>query len=191
MNCNRALVAHESGGGEGTHRLGVLVVYEDLETGLRASETLGRTVQKLEPPTDVQVDFWRLDLFHEPALLQEVTMQEADIVFFSVHNLAKLPATVDLWFQQWLGRQCGERRALAVSLDGNAKDTPGAIKVKELSAAAKLAGVDVLLHAAEVEAERESTIEDIHRRAERKTLLLQEVLHQVERRPSGRWGINE
>lgn len=187
-----ALAERGSGGRGEALSLDVLVVYDDLETGLKASQTLDRTMQRLETSVDMQVNFWRFDLFREPAFLQQVASQKADIVFFSTHGRAKLPATVDSWFREWFGRQRGEPRALAVWLDDKAKDTPGATEmVEELSAAARLSGVDVFLHVAEAETECESVIEDIHRRAETRTLLLDEVLHRVERPPFREWGINE
>lgn len=187
-----ALAERGSGGGGESLSLEVVVVYDDLETGLKASQALDRTMQRLETSVDMQVNFWRFDLFRESAFLQRVARQEADIVFFSTHGQAQLPATVDSWFREWLGRQRGEPRALAVWLDDQTKDTPGATEmVQELSAAARLAGVDVFLHATEAETEWESAFEDIHRRAETRTLLLDEVLHRVERPPFREWGINE
>ena len=140
----RVDVFAERGSGVGAGTLSVLVVYEDLETGLRASEALDRTVQRLEAPLDLQVDFWRSDLFCEPAFHQQVARQKADIVFLSAHGRAQLPPTVNSWFREWLGRRVLEPRALAVLLDDNAEDTSAATRmVEELSAAAQRAGVDV------------------------------------------------
>ncbi|HTL59405.1 MAG TPA: hypothetical protein VL361_27285 [Candidatus Limnocylindrales bacterium] len=144
----------ERGSGVGAGTLSVLVVYEDLETGLRASEALDRTVQRLEAPVDLQVDFWRSDLFCEPAFHQQVARQKADIVFLSAHGQTQLPPTVNSWFREWLGRRVLEPRALAVLLDDNAEDTSAATTmVEELSAAAQRAGVDVFLPAADAETE--------------------------------------
>ena len=148
MKCADALAERGSAGGGEALSLDVLVVYDDLETGLKASQTLDRTMQRLEATVDMQVNFWRFDLFREPAFLQQAARQEADIVFFSTHGRAKLPATVDSWFREWFACQRDEPRALAVWLDDQAKDTAGATEmVEELSAAARLAGVDVFLHA--------------------------------------------
>jgi hypothetical protein len=172
--------------------LEVLLLYEDLETGLKASQALDRTVHQLEATVDMQVNLCRFDLFGEPAFLQQGAMPEADVVFLSTHGSARLPATLDSWFREWFGRQRDKPRALAVLLNNRMKDTPGAAEmVQELSAAARLSGVEVFLHAPGPETEWESTMKDIHRRAETRTLLLEEVLHRAERAPSREWGINE
>ena len=57
------------------------------------------------------------------------------MVLFSMHARARVPASVASWFREWFRRQGDEQRALALLLDGQAKDTPG---VDELSAAARL-----------------------------------------------------
>ena len=182
----------EPGSGEDRETLSVLVVYEDLETGLRASEALDRTMQRLQAPVEVQVDFWRSDLFREAAFLQQVTAQQADIVFLSTHGRGQLPRTLHSWLHQWFGCQGGEPRALAVLLDTKGRDLPGVTKMlEELSRAARLAGVDMFLHAAEPKAEWERAIEEIHCRAETKTVLLDEVLLHADRPAFREWGINE
>jgi hypothetical protein len=192
MSCAGALAERETGGGRGTLNLDVLVVYEDLETGLKASETLNRTVQRLESPVDMRVDFWRFDLFRDPTFLRQVTKEDADIVFLATHCRGQLPATVNLWFHEWLGHRGGEPRALAVLLDDTAKGTPGAAEmVKELSAAAQPAGVDVFLHPGNTEALLESALDDIHRRAETKLVLWDGVPGQTDRHWFRHWGINE
>ncbi len=172
----------------GTLGLDVLVVYEDLETGMRARHTLERTVQRLEASVDVQVELWRFDLFNRPPFQKQVAKQKADIVILSAHGQARVPAAVDLWFRQWFVRQSDEPRALAVLLDEQTMDRPGGAEtVAELSAAARLSGVDVFLS----EAEWEPEFENLEHRANARTMLLEEVLRRVERPPARDWGINE
>ena len=171
--------------------LNVLMVYEDLETGLRARQSLERTLHRLDASVDIQIDLWRFDLFDRPAFLKHATEQNADIVVFSTHGQAQLPVTVDLWLREWFMRQGDEPRALAVLLDNQAMDLPGTSRMVEvLSAAARRAGVDVFLPAAP-ETEWESAIHNIQHRANTRTLLLDEVLHRPDRPPSRDWGINE
>ena len=192
MSCAGALSEHGTGGGSGTLNLDVLVVYEDLETGLKASESLNRTVQQLESPVDMRVDFWRFDLFRDPAFLRQVAKEEADIVILSTHCRAQLPVTVNSWFREWLGRRGGEPRALAVLFDDRAKDTPDAAEMlKELSAAAQPAGVDVFLQPFNRETMLESALDNIHRRAETRLRLSEGVPRQPDRHSFRHWGINE
>jgi len=179
MSCPEAVA--EPGSGRGSETLSILVIYEDLESGLRAGQVLNRTVQRLQAPLEVRVDFWRSDLFREPAFLQQVAREEADIVFLSTNGRAQLPPTLHSWVRQWFGPQGSHPRALVVLLGDNANHTPGTTRMlEELSAAAQLAGVDVFRHAAAPETEWESAIEEIHRRSDTKTLLLDEVLHRAE-----------
>jgi len=187
-----SVVERGDGGGGRSLSLQVLVVYEDLETGLRARQALEQTVQRLEATVDVRVNLWRFDLFREPAFLQHAAKEEADIVFFSTHAQAQLPAAVDSWFREWFARQGDEPRALAVLFDDPGKEMPTATDIMEaLGGAARLAGVDVFLYGAETETKWESAIEHIQRRAETKTMLWDEDLHRAERPPFPDWGINE
>lgn len=195
MNRVDGRAERESWDGRETLSLDVLVVYEDLETGLRASETLDRIARRLKATVDMHVDFWRYDLFREPVIFQQLARQEAGIVFFSTHGRTQLPATVNSWFRERFGCQGDGPRALAVLLDEKAKDAPGAAEMlEELSAAAQLAGVDVfpqVTEAAGAETQRQSALEDIRRRAETKARLPDEVLHEAERPFFREWGINE
>ena len=85
-----------------------------------------------------------------------------------------------------------EPRALVVSLDARERETPTANQMVEaLSGMARQAGVDVFLHLEEAQTEWESAFEDVQRRAELRTALLDEVLRQAERRSYRDCGINE
>jgi hypothetical protein len=180
--------------GEGPLRLRVLVIYEDLETGLRARQTLDHTVRQLAAEADAHVNLWRFDLLSEPRLRQRAAEEaaEADIVFCSAHGQRELPAIVNLWLQEWFGNKSGKPCALAVSLDAHAKDTPPATRMMEaIETAARLAGVDVFLHLGEVQTEFETAAANIQQRAERRTMVVDELLHEAEPRRFRDWGINE
>ncbi len=169
--------------------LEALLVYEDLETGLRAKHELDQTVKPLEPDAQVQVNLWRIDVLGEPELRDRAAKQaaEADIVFLSMHGQSALPAPVNLWFEEYLAQKGSEPHALAVSLDGQATQTAEA-----LGAAARLAGADVFVHLEEPQEEMESSIESIRYRAETRTRILDGFLNnQAEAHPFREWGINE
>lgn len=180
--------------GEGPLRLEALVVYEDLATGLRARQTLDRTVRELAADADVLVNLWRFDLLSEPGLRQRAAKEaaDADIVFVSAHGRGALPATVNLWFREWFASKGGEPCALAVSLDANAKDTPSAIQMMEaLDAAVRRAGVDLFLHVGEARSELEAGSKNLPRPAETPPLLIDEIVPPAERHARRGWGINE
>ncbi|MGO9201377.1 MAG: hypothetical protein ACLQM8_12710 [Limisphaerales bacterium] len=130
-------------------RLQVLAVYEDFATGLRARQTLDQTVLRLGAAVGVQLNLWRFDILCEPALREQVAKEAAaaDIVVISMHGQGELPASVNLWLEEWSGRKGGKPCALVVSLDAAARDTARAAQtVEALGAVARLAGVDVFLH---------------------------------------------
>ncbi|HWW01551.1 MAG TPA: hypothetical protein VNZ64_17770 [Candidatus Acidoferrum sp.] len=179
---------------EGPLKLAVLLVYEDFETGLRAREAIDQTVQRLAADADLHVNLWKFELLHEPALYQQAVNEavEADIVFIAARGHQELPDAVRLWVRQWLALKGGEPCALVRSLDANAANTPTAIKMLEsLRTAGRRAGVDVFQHLGNVRTGWESAVRDLQHRAEMRTILLDEVLHQVERQPYRHWGINE
>ncbi len=169
--------------------LEVLVFYDDLQTGLRASQTLNHALHQLEPPVDIRVNFLRADLFREPALLPQLATHNADIVFFSTHGQARVPADLDAWLRDWFDRQTDRPRALAMLVDERAVNSPVSARLlDDLSSAARMAGVDVFCQQIEPGSQWESALDEIHHRAETRTLLLEEVLHHP---PLREWGLNE
>ncbi len=180
---------------DGPPQLNVLVVYEDLGTGLRARHTFDQAVGQLGLQADFHVNLWRFDLLREPALLERAADQaaQADIVFLSAHGPGGLPAAVTSWLKYWLARKGSGPRALAVSLDIGARDTAATkLMVETLRAATLPAGVDEFLHFGEAPLkEWDLTIEGIQRRAEAPTTLLDEVPYRFEPKPYRHWGLNE
>ena len=179
---------------EGLLQLDVLVVHEDFVTGLRARQALDQTAQLLAAEADLHFNLWNFGLLRESALYEHASNEaaKADIVFVSAHGQNELPASLRLWVQQWFARQRDGLCALVVSLDAEAGDSPGVIQMLEgLRTAARMAGVDLFLHLGEPQAQWESNLEDIQRRAETRTALLDGVLHQVDLQPYRHWGLNE
>jgi hypothetical protein len=175
--------------------LDVLLMYEDLSTGLRARRLLDEVVTSLNLEVDFQANLWRFDLLGEPALLELAADEaaKADIVFVSAHGQHDLPAAIHLWFKQWLARKGREPCALAVVLDPSTKEAPARNRILEaLGAVGGPAGVEVFVHAAVApESHWESAVQDIHWRAETQTAVLEEMLHRAELSSYREWGINE
>jgi hypothetical protein len=175
--------------------LDVLLMYEDLSTGLRARRLLDGVVTSLNLEVDFQANLWRFDLLGEPALLELAADEaaKADIVFVSAHGQHDLPAAIHLWFKQWLARKGSEPCALAVVLDPSTNDAPARNRMLEaLGAVGGPAGVEVFVHAGVApESHWESAVQDIHWRAETRTAVLEEMLHRAELSSYREWGINE
>ena len=130
------------------------MVYEDLETGVRARQALDEALHRLAADADVHVRMWRFDLLGEPVSQQQAVNEasEGRIVFVSAHGSEEPPAGVRSWFEQWLSSKSDEPCALVVSTDTAAANTPAANQMTEtLGTAARLAGVAVFLHFGEAQ----------------------------------------
>ena len=175
-------------------RLDAVVVYEDLQTGLRARQTLDRLAHRLEADADSRVKLWRFDLLNDPSLRGRAAAEaaDADIVFVSAHGREKLPAAVDSWLEEWLFRKGSDRSALVLSLGSDGQRTPVATQMAEaLGALARFADVDLFVDIDQSPTVWESAFDEIHDRAETTTLLLDGILHEPDRQSFRHWGINE
>ena len=185
----------EPGAQEGGQHLAVLLVYEDLSTGLRARHAFEGVVRQLELEADFDLKVWKFALLGEPALLEQAAKEaeEADIVFLAAHGDAELPVAIKLWLARWLAHKGREPCALAVSLDPSAGDAPAAGRmVESLRAAVQPAGVEMFLHRGEApRVEPEITIEGVRLRAEAQTAVLEEMLRRLDLSSYREWGINE
>jgi len=162
----------------------VLLMYEDLSTGLRAKEAFDHAVRELQEQAESQLTLWKFDLLEDPQL-REIAAHEAalaDIVIISAHGGASLPTAVETSLREAfrLGRDCP--KALVASLDVGSRNSESANRfLARLADVA--AGTDVcfLLHFGRaVPAIPNLTIEEIHRRAETKTDLLEHILERTE-----------
>ncbi len=130
----------------GALKLRVLMLYEDLETGVRARLALEQALQRVAVETDLHIRMWKFDLLGELVLREQAVTEatEARIVFVSAHGGAKLPLPVGSWFEEWFSRKRAAPCALVVSLDPQVQTTPGETMAR-LETAARLAGVEMFL----------------------------------------------
>ncbi len=181
--------------GAATDLLNVLLVYEDLSTGLRARRAFEATVRQPELETDFNVDLWRFDLFQEPALRRLAANEaaKADIVFLSAHGHGDLAGAVDLWLRQWLERRGAEPCALVVLLDDRAGDDAAANQaMQELEAKAAARGAQVFLQSGEGSQARPlSALGSVKRYPESVAISRKERLREFGLHSYRDWGINE
>src|SRR5438552_2445239 len=80
-------------------RLQVFLVYEDLETGLRAKEAFDHALLPLNREVETDLNMANFRLLGEPAFREEVARQieEAGIVLLSAHGYAQPPGAVQTW----------------------------------------------------------------------------------------------
>ena len=102
-------------------RLGVLILYEDISTGLRAKRSLDLLPKPLPAPAPLSTKLWRIDLLSDPLLGEQAALEAAgaDLIILSVHGRGELPAAVRAWLNSWLDRKPNRPCALGVLLDSD------------------------------------------------------------------------
>jgi hypothetical protein len=183
----------ESGVGAEPGPLDVLLLYEDVATGLRAWQPFDQLVRRLKLDADLQVRMWKFEWLREPAMRQQAIEEslDADIILLATHGHCELSEHVKSWFARWLALKPPRPRALVVSLDENAREPSGRNGVlAQLQAMARPSDLQVFPHFAPApHSERELTAESIHRHADTWSELLEGIVHRTD--PHQRWGINE
>jgi len=173
--------------------LGVVLVYEDLATGLRARQAFDHLVDQLELEADFRLNLWNFGLLRDPAHRQEAAREasDADIIVLSAHGQGELPAQVKAWLREWLELNADRPTALVASLDESVKDQSSENRIlAHLRSLAAEAGAELILHfGPPARPETDLTVESIRERVETSSALLEEILHR--HAPYPRWGINE
>ena len=104
--------------------LEVLIVHEDLATGVRAREALVNLEKQIEIKTNFILSLCRFGMLGEPDLAETALDQarRADIVFLSLHGERDIPPVVRDWLLCWLETRDFKPCALVVSLDASARE---------------------------------------------------------------------
>jgi hypothetical protein len=127
----------------------VLVLHEDLPTGLRASAVFQKVKNGLGADFRSRIHWWRFAMLQEAELAQSALQQakQADIVFLAMHSDRNLPTDVRNWLLKWLGTKDYKSCVLVVSLDSSAQDLLESNStfnfLRKITAALE---VDLLLH---------------------------------------------
>ena len=102
----------------------VLVVHEDLPTGLRASAVFQKVENGLGIETHFQINWWRFAMLQDAELAESALQQakRADIVFLAMHSDRNLPTDIRNWLLKWLGTKDDKPCILVVSLDSSTRD---------------------------------------------------------------------
>jgi hypothetical protein len=175
--------------------LGVLLLYEDLTTGIRAKQLVDQLVEHVNLVVSFRLDLRRFDLLPVPDLRGADTDQSlnSDILVLAAHGYDDLPPGVWAWLERWLGRNPEQPRALVMSLDERARNSAIASQIQFfLQAGASRAGVEVFSHfGSNYYSELDSAIAGIRYRAETTTTILDETLHRSGPGTLRFWGIND
>jgi len=99
--------------------LEVLIVHEDLATGVRARQALDNLEKQIEIDTKFLMSLCRFGMLEDPELAETALEQarRADIVFLSLHGNRDVPPVVRDWLLCWLETRDFKPCALVVSLD--------------------------------------------------------------------------
>jgi hypothetical protein len=99
--------------------LGVLLLYEDLATALRAKHSLDLLPGQLSAEPGCGTKLWRLDLLGEPLLAEQAAIEAAaaNVIILSLHGRNELRPEACDWLSRWLDHKEDRPYALAALLD--------------------------------------------------------------------------
>jgi hypothetical protein len=130
--------------------LAVLIVHEDLPTGLRAKQVLDRLRGQLGDDVRFAVKLWTFGTLRDPLLQRQAIhdVDQAQIVFISMHGNDEIPLALCDLLSRWLtAKEAEAPGALLVSLDANSQDSVSAKAVLDcLRTKAAASGVDLFQH---------------------------------------------
>lgn len=100
----------------------VLLIYEDLPTGLRAKEAADTLAHACE--THFAISAWRSNLLTDPGLapLAQEEAREARLIMLGVHS--EVPDALRVWIGSWLDEPHATQRAVVTMFDDSADDSP-------------------------------------------------------------------
>jgi hypothetical protein len=96
----------------------VVLIYEDLEMGLRAVKLLG-TITTAASVDDTQLSTWRFDHLQSSEIRKRASLraQQADIVMVALRAGHGLSAHVRSWFDEWIRARKTREGALVAVFD--------------------------------------------------------------------------
>jgi hypothetical protein len=176
-----------------TAGMAVSIVYEDFATGMRAKEWLDRLCRQMDQEMEFKMELWRFDLLPASSFREEAAAHAAaaDMIILSAHRSDELPASVKAWMNRWLSLKDDHSTAFVLLLDGS--ETPltrNSPLLADLQSVAQKAGLALFYQFCGTRRfDAELDIERIAERAERSSVLLEEMLHR--NHCPVRWGIND
>jgi len=105
--------------------LKIIIVHEDLNTGIEAATILRRMAERLEAEFKIESGawqmesaIWKFEMLRDPELRGQATREaaQADMIIFSLYD-AELPASVRDWIENVLPMKDGGHSALVALLD--------------------------------------------------------------------------
>ena len=103
----RVVLVSQNNSADDEPRPQVLVVYEDLNRALRATNVLALIAREAGDSLEIQFSMWRFDSFNSPTLREAAARhaQQADIVVAPGSSNGGLSSPVTSCLEQWTGRR--------------------------------------------------------------------------------------
>lgn len=130
----------------------VVIVYEDVDCGLRAMQLYERLTREYEREFSFQLDLWRWEILGMPAIgdLAAYAAAAADMVLMSITGRTELSPVIKSWVENWIPRKTESDGALVLLLDKpNDHSAYQASTVSYLRSAASGANVKFMVHSAQ------------------------------------------
>lgn len=80
-----------------------MIVYDDMEAGLKAQQQIDNITRKFGSGDEVDVRFWKYDFLGENRLWEQavVDAEEAHLILFSMSSSLILPTRIMRWVSRW------------------------------------------------------------------------------------------
>jgi hypothetical protein len=173
----------------------ILIAYETLSSGLRAREMSERLAARLQSEFEMSSDVWKFELLSHPQLRAQAASEAAaaDMIIMAARRATELPAHVKHWIESWIPQRRGGAAALVALLDepeegeGSGASAPLGAYLQRVAEAGHL---DFFCQmGGGRQQDFDCAVETIHRRTERRSPDLEEVLQHS---GCGReWGVND
>ena len=133
-------------------RPSILLVYEDLSTGLRGKQVFDQLIQQLGSGTCFDLKVLKMVLLADDGVREQSIREgaEADIIVVSVNGHRELPAELNEWLLRVFSGEGRHPMALVASLNRQARDSRCANRIlDDLWTISRVGGVELLPHFAE------------------------------------------
>ncbi|MBU6398852.1 MAG: hypothetical protein KGS61_00905 [Verrucomicrobia bacterium] len=179
--------------GQGKPKVKVVMLYEDLATGLRAKQTFDHLIGRLGEHFVFHSKLWKFGVLEMAACrdLAAADFDDADLILIAAHGTRQFPFEVKNWLDRCLAQARPGRRAL-VSLVDTRDETSADISAlcDSLREVAEKASMDYFCRRADwLDEESGYSLEKLQERAQAKSSMIEEILRQSS--SHARWGINE
>ena len=111
----------------------VTVLYENVESGLRAKALMEYAESGLDFPAEFRLEYWRFDWLNEALLghMAGTTAKESALVIVAASSIGALPRQVEGWIQAWAQARGTLPSALIVLLPADPQDANSCESLRE------------------------------------------------------------